>query len=113
MVLIVDDEEPIAQALAFIIEDAGYATRIAPHGRAALTAIREQPPDLVLTDLMMPQMTGAELIATLRADGHHDLPIVLLSAAGLDAMRDMGANAILPKPFELHDIEAMLTRFLS
>jgi DNA-binding response OmpR family regulator len=111
-VLIVEDEAPIAEALAYIIEDAGYAARIAVHGRAALVAIQERRPDLVFTDLMMPFMSGVELIATIRASGDTTLPIILMSAIARDEMRALGADAIIGKPFTVEAIEALLHRYL-
>ncbi len=113
MVLIVEDEEPIALALVMIVEDAGYTAQTAINGQAALAVIHQHRPDLVVTDLMMPQLTGAELIATLRANGYADLPIVLMSAVGKAQMRDLGADALLPKPFSLDEVDALLAHFLA
>ena len=67
-VLIVDDESPIAEIVAAIVEDAGYTQIVAAHGREALEIARAERPEFLITDLMMPQLTGADLIATLRAD---------------------------------------------
>ncbi|MEO7000437.1 MAG: response regulator, partial [Ktedonobacterales bacterium] len=60
LVLIVEDEEPIALALAYIVEDAGYTPLVAMHGQQALELARSQHPALILTDLMMPQMSGQD-----------------------------------------------------
>ena len=112
IVLLVEDEAHIAEALAFLIEDIGYDVRIVPNGKVALEAIGEDTPDLVITDLMMPQMTGVELLHALRADGHSTLPVVLMSAAGRSHVAGLGADAVLSKPFELAEVEALLRRFL-
>lgn len=113
IVLIVEDEEPIAQALAFIVEDAGFTSQIAIHGKRALDLIRAHRPDLIITDMMMPKMSGKELIAALRAEPDlQTLPIVLMSAAGKRYMDGSGADALLGKPFEIYEIEDILQRFL-
>lgn len=116
MVLIAEDEEPIALALAMIIEDFGCGVVVATNGRDALEVARAKRPALIITDLMMPLMGGADLIAALRADaahdGHHPPPVVLMSAAGGRYMDPVGADDILPKPFDMRQIEALLARFL-
>ena len=116
LVLIAEDEEPIAEAIAFLVEDNGYTSLIAKNGREALELARTRHPALVITDLMMPYMDGDELIQALHADAaldnHAPPPIILLSAAGLRRMQHADADAILPKPFELDDLERLLLRFL-
>ncbi|MBF6589666.1 MAG: response regulator [Ktedonobacterales bacterium] len=116
LVLIADDEAPIAEALAMIIEAAGHRTVIAKHGEAALALARAERPALIFTDLMMPRLDGASLIKILRADaaaaGIAPPPIVLMTAGGLYEAHQAGADAVLPKPFNLTEVEALLTRFL-
>lgn len=116
VVLIAEDEEPIAQALAMIIEDFGYAVVVATNGKEALELARVHHPALIITDLMMPLMSGADLIAALRADAardnHHAPPVVLMSAAGGRYMAPVGADDTLPKPFDMRQIEAILARYL-
>ena len=115
-VLIVEDEEPIAEALAMIVEDAGYASVVAAHGKAALERARMERPSLVFTDLMMPHMNGQDLIATLRevaaAQGYAPPPIVVMTAASSLRAQAVGADALLRKPFNLSEVEALLLRFL-
>ncbi len=116
LVLIAEDEEPIAEAIAFLVQDNGYTPLIANNGREALELARTHHPALVITDLMMPYLDGDELIKTLQADAiadNHTAPhTILLSAAGLRRMRNAGADAILPKPFELDDLERLLRQFM-
>lgn len=115
-VLIVEDEEPIAEALAMIVEDAGYATVVAAHGKAALERAHMERPSLVFTDLMMPHMNGHDLIAALReiatAQGYAPPPIVVMTAASSLRAQAVGADALLRKPFNLSEVEALLLRFL-
>lgn len=116
VVLIAEDEEPIAQALSMIIEDYGYSALIAINGRQALELARAHHPALVITDLMMPLMSGAELIAALREDARRDdhapPPMVLMSAAGRNYTAPAGADEVLAKPFDIRQIESLLDRFL-
>ncbi len=116
LVLIAEDEEPIAEAIAFLVQDNGYIPLVANNGRRALELARSRHPALVITDLMMPYLDGDELISALHADAasdNHAPPhTILLSAAGLRRMKNAGADAILPKPFELDDLEKLLLRFL-
>lgn len=114
LVLIAEDEEPIALALSFIVEDAGYTPLVAAHGREALELARARHPALIITDLMMPRMTGQELIAILRQEAQedHHIPIILMSAAGKAYVADSGADALLPKPFDITQVEDLLRRFL-
>lgn len=116
MVLIADDEEPIAQALGMIVEDYGFKALVATNGRQALELARIHHPALVMTDLMMPLMSGAELIATLRADAEQDgqtaPAMVLMTAAGKAHTSPTGADAVLAKPFDIRQIETLLDKFL-
>lgn len=116
LVLIAEDEEPIAEAIALIVEDVGYTPLVAAHGKQALEFARARRPALVISDLMMPQMDGAELIAALRADAtinsHTPPPIILMTAAGMKRAQEADADALLRKPFNLEDLEELLFRFL-
>lgn len=116
IVLIVDDEVAIAEALADVITDAGYRVLVAEHGEAALTLVREYQPTLIITDLMMPRLNGAGLIRAVRAealaDDHPPPIIILMTAAGSSAIRDIVADAVLVKPFDLDEIDHLLDRFL-
>jgi CheY-like chemotaxis protein len=116
LVLIVEDEEPIAEALAYIVQDAGYVPVIAAHGRQALKIARARRPALIITDLMMPLMDGAELIAALQADALDGKgpapPVVLMTAGGMRRTQEVGANEVLRKPFTLEEVEELLHRYL-
>lgn len=116
LVLIVEDEEPIASVLAIIVEDMGYRALTATHGKEALAVALKEHPALILTDLMMPHLDGAEFISALHEamdDGVRDTPpIVLMTAAGMRQARAAGADALLLKPFNVDEVEAILRRFL-
>lgn len=116
IVLLVDDERPIVELLATLVQDLGYTSIVASHGQQALELARERPPALVLTDLMMPYMNGMGLVAALRAaaatDGRHAPPIILMTAAGVAAAAAVGADAVLYKPFDLDHVAELLGRYL-
>ncbi len=116
VVLIAEDEEPIAQAIACIVEDLGYIAEVALQGQQALELARASRPALIITDLMMPQMTGAELIREIRADAaqqrYRPPPIILMSAAGKQYVESVSADAFLSKPFDISQVEALLERYL-
>lgn len=116
LILIADDEDSIAETIAMLVEDAGYLPLIATHGKEALELARTRHPALILTDLMMPYMDGLQLITALRADAaadsHYLPPIVLMTAGGLQRALQAGADAVLPKPFSLAQLEEILHHFL-
>lgn len=112
--MVVDDEEPIAEALAIIIESAGYDTVVATRSQVAIDTVETGTrPALIITDFMMPQMNGAVLIGRLRSLlGAAMPPVVMTSAAGGQRAAAAGADAFLPKPFEFEEVEDLLERFL-
>jgi len=116
VVLIAEDERSIAALVAEIVAEAGYLPLVATHGRQALDLAREQWPALVITDLMMPHLDGAGLIAALRTEaaarGSAAPPIVLMTAASLRFARAAEADVILRKPFNIVELEALLRLFL-
>ena len=112
LILIAEDEPPIAALVAEVVRDVGATPLLASDGRQALALAQAQRPALLVTDLMMPHLSGAELIAALQAEGPRPIPAILMTAAGVLAARGAGADAVLPKPFDLDALEALLRRFL-
>lgn len=103
-VLVVDDESNMRFLLRMTLESGGFEVVEAHHGAAALERVKQEEPDLVVTDLMMPVMNGRELVARLRADAETaGIPIIVLSANA--SVSVAGADAAFRKPFE---IEALL-----
>ncbi len=112
-ILIVDDEEPVRELLALVLEDAGHRTLHAIHGSQALQLMQKERPDLVITDLMMPVMGGMALCQWLKREpGMRDIPVIMMSAAGERATRGAGADAFIDKPFVLDEMEALVRRWL-
>lgn len=108
-VLVVDDEPDIVDFLTTVLRDEGYVTDTARDGVEALTKVEETHPSLVILDLMMPRMTGFEVLDALRQSNANTRPsIIVLSAKSthqdiLDAL-EKGADDFIPKPFDLEDL---------
>jgi len=96
-ILVVDDEPAQRFMLRRILERAGHEVTDAGDGAAALRAVRESPPDLVVTDMMMPVMDGSELIRQLRCEPA-TAGIPILAASG-DPQLAAGADAVISKPY--------------
>ena len=111
-VLIVDDEPGVLQLLSRVVEEEGYSVATAPDGQAALTILDEVQPSLVLTDYMMPRLTGAELAAAIGSRSVGVVPPVVVMSANHQSLHGItGAAATLPKPFDLGLLIDVVDRF--
>ncbi len=116
LVLIAEDEEPLAETVALAVREAGYTPLIALHGRQALELARARRPALLVLDLMLPYLDGATIITALREDARATgtmPPIILMTGASLVQARAAGADVVLRKPFHLADLVRFLHRFLA
>ena len=108
-ILVVDDDEPLRALIEEILLTADYAVTTAANGQQALQCLNQQSFDLVITDLVMPDLDGTELIRQIRRD-QPTLPIVAVSGAGRDAdlylriAEKLGASALLSKPFRMRAV---------
>jgi CheY-like chemotaxis protein len=99
-VLVVDDEPSLRFLLRVLFEVDGHAVGEAPNGQAALDEVRRQRPDLIVTDVMMPIMTGRQLIQALRADpATADIPVIVVSAS-TNVHTVEGSDAAFRKPID-------------
>jgi CheY-like chemotaxis protein len=104
VILVVDDDPEVLTALSETLQAEGYAVRGARDGIEALEVIRECRPELIITDLLMPTMTGFELLGALHDDPDlATIPTLIITAArGPEAAQPArGAQAIFPKPLDL------------
>ncbi len=117
-ILVVDDEPTIAEIVSRYIERAGYETRVAADGHAALAHASTWHPDLVVLDLMLPGIDGLEVMRLLRENGGPRVAVILLTAKGeqsdrIDGLR-LGADDYVVKPFSPAElvarVEAVLRR---
>ena len=111
-VLIVEDDPDIRQALAELLEEAGYECILAEHGLDALGTLAQVTPSLLLVDLLMPVMNGVELIDHVRRDARlRNLPIIVMTAAGDEIfgveLESLNVR-VLRKPIDIGDLSKML-----
>jgi adenylate cyclase len=104
-VLVVDDDRVNRMLLTRLLERDGHAVRAAENGRIALDGLRDDPPDVVLLDIVMPELDGIAVLERLKADdGLSHLPVIMISAVDEteSVLRciEMGAEDYLPKPFD-------------
>jgi two-component system, OmpR family, phosphate regulon response regulator PhoB len=107
-VLIADDNADMLELLRWVFEVEGFTVRTAEDGNAALRAIEDMRPDVVITDLMMPQVNGLELIRLLRhAPQWAAIPVIAASAYPeeiLDQAHAAGATRVMRKPLEFNEL---------
>lgn len=114
-ILIVDDDADTQAQLRGALSKEGYTIDTAANGRAALSVVTRQIPDLVMSDLNMPELDGLSLLGELRSRGH-EMPIILMTACGslktaVDGIR-AGAFDYIGKPFVLDDVKLVVRRAL-
>lgn len=108
-ILIVDDEPTITEVVAEVLGDEGYATITARGGSDALALMAAQRPDLMLLDLVMPEMSGIDLLARLQGDANlASIPVVMMTAGsyGNLVLSHGGPTQLLSKPFNVDDLIA-------
>ena len=110
-VLVVDDEDLVRDVVARMIEELGYAAVTAADGESALALLDSKQVDAVLVDLTMPTMSGADVIAAVRAR-RPGLPVVLCSGFDRSGRGAVAADAYLPKPFRIDALERTLAKLL-
>jgi DNA-binding response OmpR family regulator len=116
-VLIVEDDPDIAQLVARYLDKAGFSTQLVGNGREALQAVSAQPPDLIVLDLMLPQIDGMEVCRTIRAHPSTAvIPIIMLTARGEESERivglEIGADDYVGKPFSPGELVARVRALL-
>jgi len=115
--LLVDDEPGIREAVKAYLEDSGFAVTVASNAREAWQSIEQSTPDLVISDVMMPQVSGYEFLKQMRADDRFALlPVIFLTARGMKSDRitgyQAGCDAYLPKPFDPDELVAIVENLL-
>ena len=117
-ILLIEDDEALRSVLAMNLRDAGHTVREADDGRVGLKLFAQEPADVVVSDLIMPEQEGIETITTLRKN-HAKLPIIAISGGFtnaphyLKAAAKLGANRVMAKPFATADLIAAITEVLA
>lgn len=116
-VLVVEDDAGILRQIAFNLESHGYLVQTAMTGLDALKLLMQKRPDLLITDVMMPEMDGHELVSSVRSDPDlADMPVIMLTARSQD--EDMmqgyqsGTDLYLTKPFNPAELVTFVKRIL-
>ncbi len=117
-ILVIDDEELVRFSITDILAEAGHEVFEAENGREGISVLREQPVDIVITDLLMPEQEGLETISALRKQ-NREIGIIAISGGGrvtpgdyLEAARIIGANRTFAKPFARRDILAAVSELV-
>ncbi len=113
-ILVVDDDKKIVDLVALYLKKEGYGVLTAYDGREALEVARRQQPDLIVLDLLLPELDGTQVCHTLRAES--EVPIIMLTARSTDEDKllglDLGADDYLTKPFNPRELVARIRAVL-
>lgn len=117
-ILVVEDEDNIAAALDFVLTRAGHTHDRMATGAGALTHMRQSRPDLVLLDVMLPDVSGYQILQDMRSDPDlSGVRVLMMTARGSVIERRkglaMGADGFLAKPFELSELRGEMARLLT
>ena len=116
-ILVADDEPNIVLSLEFLLKQAGFRVRTVSDGEAALAAIAQEPPDLVLLDVMIPGRDGYAVCQEIRSNpAWRGMRIIMLTAKGGDIQREkglsLGADEYVTKPFSTRELVERVRRLL-
>lgn len=116
-ILVCEDEEIMLTALEFRLRKHGYDVKIANDGKKAIKALTENMPDLIVADIMMPFVSGIEIIDYVRKDLKSNVPIIIISAIEEDETIlnafSKGANDFISKPFKPTELVLRIRRLLN
>jgi DNA-binding NtrC family response regulator len=114
-ILVVDDDRQLADTLQAFITKLGYKAVVAYGGREGLDRFEREDFQLVITDLMMPEMNGIELLETIKEQDHRATVLVVTGYATIESAVDAikkGAYDFIPKPFNMKELEVIIDRAL-
>jgi DNA-binding NarL/FixJ family response regulator len=115
--LLVDDEPGVRESVQAYLEDSGYAVQVAASAKDAWELLQRDPPELVITDVMMPQVDGYQFLKQMRDDPRFvAMPVIFLTARGMKSDRisgyQAGCDAYLAKPFDPEELIAIVKNIL-
>jgi len=117
-ILIVDDEMDLVETVRFPLEMEGYQVLVSCNGEDALNQARKENPDLILLDLMLPNMDGYKVCRLLKFDDRYKhIPILMLTAKSQEKDKilgmETGANEYITKPFDIRDLLKKVKMYLN
>lgn len=115
-IVLAEDNSVLSLLLKFRLEKEGYKLFMALDGKQAIELIEEHNPELILTDIMMPFVSGLEVISHVRNKLNKQTPIIVFSSSGQEEIVlkafDLGANDFMSKPFSPHELVIRIKRLL-
>ena len=116
-ILVVEDDPDIAQLIGHYLEKSGHSVEFLSSGAAVMPAVRRRPPDLVVLDLMLPELDGLMICQAMRSDPHTAaIPVIMVTARGDEADRitglELGADDYVTKPFSPKELAARVSALL-
>ncbi len=117
MVMVVDDQQEVCNLVGILLRYAGHEAICVNGGQSALDALKDNTPSLMLLDVMMPEMSGLDVLSALRQNpAHRDIPVVMLTAVSDDKIQDearkLGAVDYLVKGTDWEEMLARIERYL-
>ena len=116
-ILVVDDEADLVETIRFSLELGGYNVLVASNGEEGLNLARQEKPDLILLDLMLPKLDGYKVCRLLKFDERYkQIPILMLTAKTQEKDKilgkETGANEYITKPFDMDELMAKIKSYL-
>lgn len=115
-ILVIEDERIMLKVIEFRLRKDGFDVQIAEDGKAGLEIVQHWQPDIIVTDIMMPYISGLEIISTVRNELQLQTPIIVLSAVGLEKTVveafGLGADDFITKPFSAEELSIRVRKNL-
>ncbi|MFV8370605.1 response regulator transcription factor [Flavobacterium sp. LB2R40] len=115
-ILIAEDDEMMLKTMEFKLKKEGYQVILCPNGQIALEKIVSENPDLIISDIMMPFVTGLDIVSKVKIELKLNIPIIILSAVGLEKTVleafELGADDFITKPFSPNELSVRVKRLL-
>jgi len=116
-ILLIEDEADLVMTVRFRLENADYEVIAAADGQEGLDRVRDGNPDLILLDLMLPKVSGFNVLKTLKADARYSkIPVIIFTARAQEADKkigeELGADAYITKPFDADMLLAKIREFI-